>query len=138
MSVKIKLVYCEKSGVMFPVCDPAVCVFGTHCSFFMSDNLPPVIGPPLTPGPESSTGSAHHSDGHAAAASTSAAGSAHATEDVNPTAGVLLRFDSLDDMRGVVNSSTQQRKIGVLLCHPNPPDRLRRADTPKKSLSPCC
>ena len=40
--------------------------------------------------------------------------------------------------RGVVNSSTQQRKIGVLLCHPNPPDKLRRADTPKKSLSPFC
>ena len=59
-----------------------VCVSNT---LFMSDNLPPVIGPPLTPGPEISTGSAHHSDGHAAAASTSAAGSAHATEDVDPS-----------------------------------------------------
>ena len=58
-----------------------VCVSNT---LFMSDNLPPVIGPPLTPGPESSTGSAHHSDGHAAAAPTSAADPAHATDDVNP------------------------------------------------------
>ena len=38
--------------------------------------------------------------------------------------------------RGIVNTSAEQCKIGVLLCHPNPPDKLRRADTPKKSLSP--
>ena len=38
--------------------------------------------------------------------------------------------------RGIVNTSAKQCKIGVLLCHPIPPDKLRRADTPKKSLSP--
>ena len=38
--------------------------------------------------------------------------------------------------RGIVNTSAEQCKIGVLLCHTNPPDKLRRADTPKKSLSP--
>ncbi len=40
--------------------------------------------------------------------------------------------------RRVVNTTTKQCKIGVLLCHPNPPDKLRRADAPKKSLSPWC
>ena len=40
--------------------------------------------------------------------------------------------------RGVVDTTTEQCKIGVLLCHPSPSDKLRRADTPKKSLSPAC
>ena len=40
--------------------------------------------------------------------------------------------------RGVVDTTAKQCKIGVLLCHPIPSDKLRPADAPKKSLSPPC